>query len=79
MTMMIAKVKKRSHILSNQSGRMLKKTIFFTEGISSDEDEIDELGPSYYERVANLAAKKGAEEGLQITASVRDGEDDSEG
>jgi hypothetical protein len=37
------------------------------------------MGPSYFERVAALASKKGGEEGLEITASVQDGEDDSDG
>lgn len=41
------------------------------EGLSSDEDEIDDLGPNYFERVADLAKKKGAEQGLEITATIK--------
>lgn len=48
------------------------------EGLSSDEDEIDELGPNYFDRIADVAQKKGAEQGLDITASIKDGEDDSD-
>lgn len=42
-----------------------------TEGISSDEDEVDELGNSYYERVSELAKAKGAAEGFEISAEVK--------
>ena len=41
------------------------------EGISSDEDEMNELDNSYMERVAELAKKKGQEEGLEITATIK--------
>lgn len=44
---------------------------FFPEGISSDEDEIDELGNSYYERVSELTKAKGAIEGFEISAEVK--------
>jgi hypothetical protein len=41
------------------------------EGISSDEDEMNELDNSYMERVAELARQKGSEQGLEITAVVK--------
>jgi importin-7 len=43
------------------------------EGISSDEDEMDELDNTYMERVAELAKKKGAETGLEISTIVKVG------
>lgn len=43
----------------------------FTEAISSDEDEIDELGPSYYDRVAELAKNKASSEGFNISAVIK--------
>lgn len=48
------------------------------EGISSDEDEMNELDNSYMERVAELAKKKGTEAGLEIVASIKDGDSDEE-
>ncbi|KXJ70625.1 importin-7 [Aedes albopictus] len=45
------------------------------EGISSDEDEVDEMGPSYFERVAKLAKDKAAEHGFELTATIKDGND----
>lgn len=41
------------------------------EGISSDEDEMNELDNSYMERVAELAKKKGQEQGLEIVATIK--------
>lgn len=41
------------------------------EGISSDEDEVDEMGPSYFERVAKLAKDKAAEHGFELTATIK--------
>jgi hypothetical protein len=43
------------------------------EGLSSDEDEIDELGPSYFERVAEMSKKKGTEQGFEISATIKVG------
>lgn len=48
------------------------------EGISSDEDEMNELDNSYMERVAELAKKKGTEAGLDIVATIKDGDSDEE-
>jgi len=44
------------------------------EGISSDEDEMNEIGNSYMERVAELTKKKGGEQGLDIVATIKDGD-----
>jgi hypothetical protein len=41
------------------------------EGISSDEDEMNELDNSYMERVAELARKKGTEHGLEISTDLK--------
>lgn len=41
------------------------------EGISSDEDEMNELENSYMERIAELAKKKGTDQGLEITAIIK--------
>lgn len=41
------------------------------EGISSDEDEMNELDNSYMERIAELAKKKGTEQGFDITSIVK--------
>jgi len=41
------------------------------EGLSSDEDEVEEMGPSYFDRVAELAKKKGQEGGFEISAIVK--------
>lgn len=41
------------------------------EGISSDEDEMNELDNSYMERIAELARKKGTDQGLEISAIVK--------
>lgn len=41
------------------------------EGISSDEDEMNELDNSYMERIAELAKKKGSEHGLEISAVLK--------
>lgn len=41
------------------------------EALSSDEDDIDELGPNYFERIAEFANKKGAEQGFEITATIK--------
>lgn len=46
------------------------------EALSSDEDDIDELGPNYYERLASFSVDKGAQQGFEITASIKDNEDD---
>ena len=48
------------------------------EGISSDEDEMNELDNSYMERVAELAKKKGQEQGLEIVATIKDGDSDED-
>lgn len=48
------------------------------EGISSDEDEMNELDNTYMDRIAELARKKGAEQGLEISAIVKDGSDDED-
>ncbi|XP_063698998.1 importin-7 [Culicoides brevitarsis] len=48
------------------------------EGISSDEDEVDELGASYFERVSELAKTKGAAEGFEISAEVKDEDSDED-
>lgn len=48
------------------------------EGISSDEDEMNELDNTYMERVAELAKKKGQEQGLDIVATIKDGDSDEE-
>lgn len=48
------------------------------EGISSDEDEMNELDNSYMERVAELAKKKGQEQGLDIVATIKDGDSEDE-
>lgn len=52
--------------------------LFLVEALSSDEDEIDELGPSYYERISNLAQEKGAESGFDIKATVKDEDEDDD-
>lgn len=41
------------------------------EGLSSDEDEIEELGQSYFERIAELTKKKGQEQGLEISTIIK--------
>lgn len=41
------------------------------EGISSDEDEMNECDNTYMERIAELAQKKGQEQGLEIVANVK--------
>lgn len=41
------------------------------EGISSDEDEVDEMGPSYFERIAKMAKDKAAEQGFELTATIK--------
>lgn len=41
------------------------------EGISSDEDEMNENDNTYMERIAELAQKKGLEQGLEIVATVK--------
>jgi importin-7 len=41
------------------------------EGISSDEDEMNELDNSYMERIAELAKKKGQDQGLEIVATIK--------
>ncbi|KAL7049000.1 hypothetical protein ACKWTF_003564 [Chironomus riparius] len=48
------------------------------EGISSDEDEMNELDNSYMERVAELARQNGVEQGLEITTVVKDGDSDED-
>lgn len=58
-----------------------KKIFFFfvlVEALSSDEDEIDELGPSYFERISNLAQEKGAEAGFDIKGAVKDEDEDDD-
>lgn len=52
--------------------------IFLVEALSSDEDEIDELGPSYFERISNLAQEKGAEAGFDIKGAVKDEDEDDD-
>lgn len=58
-----------SRSFSYRISQLIPKLI--TEGISSDEDEIDELGNSYFERVSELAKAKGAAEGFEISAEVK--------
>lgn len=41
------------------------------EGISSDEDEMNEGDNTYMERIAELAQKKGQEQGLEIVATLK--------
>lgn len=43
------------------------------EGISSDEDEMNEANDSYMNRIEELAQKKGGEQGLDIVTVVKDG------
>jgi importin-7 len=48
------------------------------EGISSDEDEMVECNDSYMNRIGELAQKKGSEQGLEIVATVKDGDSEDE-
>lgn len=48
------------------------------EALSSDEDEIDELGSSYLENVKNFASKKMAEHGLEMNAEIKDEDEDTD-
>lgn len=48
------------------------------EGISSDEDEMNELDNTYMERVAELAKQKGQDQGLDIVATIKDGESEDD-
>lgn len=41
------------------------------EALSSDEDELDELGPSYLGNVKNFATKKAAEMGIEMSAELK--------
>lgn len=41
------------------------------DGISSDEDEVDEMGPSYFERIAKMTQDKAAEAGFELTATIK--------
>lgn len=41
------------------------------EALSSDEDEVDELGTSYLENVQNFASKKALEAGISMSAELR--------
>lgn len=41
------------------------------DGLSSDEDDVDDMGPSYFDRVAELAQKKGAQEGFEVSAIIK--------
>lgn len=41
------------------------------DGISSDEDEVDEMGPSYFERTSKMAQDKAAEQGFELTATIK--------
>lgn len=43
------------------------------EAISSDEDDIDPLGPNYFSRVADFAQVKGAEQGFDIKSTIKVG------
>lgn len=48
------------------------------DGISSDEDEVDEMGPSYFERIAKMTQDKAAEAGFELTATIKDADSDDE-
>lgn len=65
---MIVKVCKKKFVLRSEISDLV---FHFTEAISSDEDEIDELGPSYYDRVAELAKNKASSEGFNISAVIK--------
>lgn len=52
--------------------------LIIVEALSSDEDEIDELGPSYFERISNLAQEKGAEAGFDIKGAIKDEDEDDD-
>lgn len=41
------------------------------EALSSDEDEIDENSPQFFEKMATFATQKGAEHGFEITAAIK--------
>lgn len=56
----------------------IKYDIIFTEGISSDEDEIDEMGPNYFERISKLAASEGAKQGFEVNVSIKDDSEDDD-
>lgn len=49
----------------------VKLSDLFVDGLSSDEDDIDELGPSYYDRVADMTQSKANESGFEISAEIK--------
>lgn len=57
---------------------LLNVYFIILEALSSDEDDIDELGPSYYERLAGYTNKKGAEHGFEVTATIKDEDEDDD-
>lgn len=46
----------------------------FAEALSSDEDEVDEFGNSYLENLENFATKKATENGVEMSAEVKEDE-----
>lgn len=50
----------------------------FEEVLSSDEDDIDELGPEYFENLSQKAIKSGAVAGFPVSATIADVDDSSE-
>lgn len=60
--------------ISDAMTRILIKHIYdFAEALSSDEDEVDEMGSCYLENVKNFATKKANEMGLEMSAEVKVG------
>lgn len=53
--------------------RLIKITkIILAEALSSDEDEVDEFSNSYLENLENFATKKAHENGVEMSAEVKD-------
>lgn len=45
--------------------------LFYTEALSSDEDEIDDFAPNYLEQVADYSKKKASEAGYEMKAEFK--------
>lgn len=45
--------------------------IYFLDGLSSDEDEIDEHNTSYLDGVKNFATKKASQLGFEMSAEIK--------
>lgn len=57
----------------------IKNNVFiFTEALSSDEDDIDEQGREYLEKLSRHAQQAGQAAGFQVNATIHDADDDSD-